>query len=60
MSVYENTHIEFKNHISLSVKTVTSYICAYLNSYGGTLFFGITDSGIVKGILMSRKDIDDF
>jgi hypothetical protein len=60
VDIYENIHIEFKNFALLNVKTATSYICAYLNSYGGTMFFGINDNGIVKGIQLSRKDIDDF
>lgn len=60
VDIYENIHIEFKHFTILNLKTVTSYICAYLNSYGGTMFFGINDSGIVKGITLSRKDIDEF
>ena len=60
VDIYENIHIEFKHFTILNLKTVTSYICAYLNSYGGTMFFGINDSGFVKGITLSRKDIDEF
>lgn len=44
----------------MNLKIVASYICAFLNSYGGELYFGINDNGIVKGIQLSRKDIDDF
>jgi hypothetical protein len=60
VDIYENIHVEFKHFTILNLKTVTSYICAYLNSYGGTMFFGINDSGFVKGITLSRKDIDEF
>ena len=60
VNMYENIHTEFKHHLLLSLKVVTEYICAFLNSYGGNLYFGITDNGIVKGIQLSRKDIDEF
>lgn len=57
---FENIHTEFKHFTALNITTVTGYVCAYLNSYGGKMFFGINDDGFVKGIHLTRKDIDDF
>lgn len=45
-----------------------NYICGFLNSFGGKLFFGINNDGLVKGIGLSRyagtltlrSDIDTF
>lgn len=60
VTYFENIHTEFKHFALLNLSTVTSYVCAYLNSYGGKMFFGINDSGFVKGIQLTRKHIDDF
>ena len=38
---------------------IERYITAFLNTNGGTVYFGITDSGIINGIKLSRKNIDD-
>ncbi len=41
------------------IKDVSEYITAFLNSEGGTIYFGIENNGIVSGLLMSRKDRDE-
>ena len=38
---------------------IERYISAFLNTNGGTLYFGISDNGIINGIKLSRKNIDD-
>ena len=35
------------------------WICGYANAYGGTLFIGKDDNGVVKGISNSRKLLKD-
>lgn len=52
--------MEFKNFAKLDLNTAVEYICAFLNSYGGTILFGVNDEGIVKGLFLTRKDIDTF
>jgi len=44
----------------LDHNVVYKYICGFLNSLGGRLFFGINDDGYVKGIKMTKKDIESF
>jgi len=39
---------------------VTKYICALLNSRGGTLLIGVNKDYLVKGRKLSREDIDKF
>lgn len=60
IEAFESIHDEFKNFSKLDLRTCLNYICGFLNSYGGTLYFGINDDGIVKGMVLSRKDIDEF
>ena len=38
---------------------IERYISAFLNTNGGTLYFGISDNGIINGVKLSRKNIDD-
>ena len=38
---------------------LTTYICGFLNSGGGTIYLGITDKGIIKGITLNRKLRDE-
>lgn len=52
--MFEDINNEFKNFNSLDVKTSANYICGFLNSFGGKLFFGIDNDGFVKGIFLSR------
>lgn len=58
--MFEDINTEFKNYTNLDYRIACNYICGYLNSDGGSLFFGINDSGIVKGINLGRSDIDEF
>ena len=44
----------------LDLDIIVKYICAFLNSDGGTLYIGITDDGYIKGIPISRKQRDEF
>lgn len=60
VEMFEDINHEFKNFTHLEVKTITNYICGFLNSYGGKLYFGINNDGLVKGIQLSRQDIDQF
>lgn len=54
VNMFEDINNEFKNFNSLDVKTAANYICGFLNSFGGKLFFGIDNDGFVKGIFLSR------
>ena len=54
VNMFEDLNHEFKNFNSLDVKTAANYICGFLNSFGGKLFFGIDNDGFVKGIFLSR------
>ena len=38
---------------------VGKYVCGFLNSEGGTIFFGVTDDGRVRGIQMDAQLEDD-
>lgn len=60
VEMFEDINHEFKNFSQLDVKTITNYICGFLNSFGGKLFFGINNDGFVKGMYLSRQDIDQF
>lgn len=60
VEVFESIHDEFKHFSKLDLRTCLNYICGFLNSYGGTLYFGINDEGIVKGVVLGRKEIDEF
>ena len=46
--------MNYNHHIPL----IFEYMCAFINAEGGTLFIGIDDNGMVKGIRLSGKDID--
>lgn len=58
----ENTFIEFKHNFNPAVKKNSKKyqqtICAFLNTKGGILFFGIEDDGEVSGIPNGHKAID--
>jgi predicted HTH transcriptional regulator len=53
-------HHEFKMMKKFEMDMIVKYICAFLNSEGGTLYIGITDDGIIKGFNLSRKIRDEF
>ncbi|BFZ07974.1 hypothetical protein BsWGS_11013 [Bradybaena similaris] len=66
----ETRYSEFKkggviyNQNSFTI-TIAKYVCGFLNSEGGTIFFGVSDDGIVRGLTIDtelektlRLDID--
>ena len=62
----QNISIELKNYI-FPIKehkhkwNLLKTICSFLNSKGGTIFIGAEDkTGEVKGIMVQRKQLDDF
>uniref|UniRef100_A0A7S2XF74 CSD domain-containing protein n=1 Tax=Lotharella oceanica TaxID=641309 RepID=A0A7S2XF74_9EUKA len=67
----EDRQTEFKSLVSSNSPErqigcmCNKYLCAFLNSSGGDIFFGVEDNGTVSGLLMSqwqrdtaRKDVD--
>nr|XP_014342232.1 PREDICTED: schlafen-like protein 1 [Latimeria chalumnae]XP_014342233.1 PREDICTED: schlafen-like protein 1 [Latimeria chalumnae] len=59
----ETRNVEFKRgggeYLSAALKHhVRKYACAFLNGEGGSLFVGVDDDGIVRGIECSHKDED--
>ena len=58
--LYENQFVEFKRLKGLHLQMIVNYICGFLNSFGGSLYIGIADDGYIKGITLSRHDIDQF
>ncbi|XP_058409810.1 schlafen-like protein 1 [Diceros bicornis minor] len=59
----ETRNVEFKRgggeYLSLAFKHhLRRYVCAFLNSEGGSLFVGVEDSGLVQGIRCSHHDED--
>ena len=57
VTMFENYKTEFKNFTRLDARIAANYICAFLNSEGGKLFFGIDDNGIVQGMQCQRYHI---
>ncbi|XP_055467323.1 schlafen-like protein 1 isoform X3 [Psammomys obesus] len=59
----ETRNMEFKRgggeYLSVTFKHhVRRYVCAFLNSEGGSLLVGVEDSGLVQGIHCSHRDED--
>ncbi|XP_031234355.1 schlafen-like protein 1 isoform X1 [Mastomys coucha] len=59
----ETRNMEFKRgggeYLSLAFKHhVRRYVCAFLNSEGGSLLVGVEDNGLVQGIHCSHRDED--
>uniref|UniRef100_A0A2K6FAH9 Schlafen like 1 n=1 Tax=Propithecus coquereli TaxID=379532 RepID=A0A2K6FAH9_PROCO len=59
----ETRNMEFKRgggeYLNLAFKHhVRRYVCAFLNSEGGSLLVGVKDSGLVQGIRCSHRDED--
>jgi len=55
----EDHYHEFKC-LKLHLDTVTKYICGFLNSKGGILYFGINNDGVVKGTDVKDFEIQSF
>lgn len=60
VNMYESQFVEFKRLKGLHLQMILNYIGGFLNSYGGSLYIGISDDGRVKGISLTRDDIDQF
>lgn len=65
ISYHEDKHTEFKsatsqNFLSYAIKVVIPYVCAFLNSQGGILYYGIADHGEVVGVCLDRQSRDLF
>ncbi|XP_044291204.1 schlafen-like protein 1 [Varanus komodoensis] len=59
----ETRNVEFKRgsgeYLAGTLKHhVRKYVCAFLNSEGGSLFVGVEDNGFVRGIKCNHKDED--
>ncbi|XP_047582623.1 schlafen-like protein 1 isoform X3 [Lutra lutra] len=59
----ETRSVEFKRgggeYLSLAFKHhLRRYVCAFLNSEGGSLFVGVEDSGLVQGVRCGHRDED--
>ena len=53
MQIYENETTEFKREWTESAKKT---ICAFANSYGGTIYFGVRDDVLPEGIPDEETD----
>ena len=61
VSFLENENLANSFYLSkLDLVDVSKFICALLNSNGGTIFYGLTRKFIVNGQKISRKDFDFF
>lgn len=66
LSCHEDSTHEFKDYSNAGLlrmvrdpKGITRYVTAFLNSgQGGSLYFGVTDDGYVRGNRMGREDCD--
>ncbi|XP_077788183.1 schlafen-like protein 1 [Podarcis muralis] len=59
----ETRNVEFKRgsgeYLAGTLKHhVRKYMCAFLNSEGGSLFVGVEDNGMVRGVRCDHKDED--
>jgi hypothetical protein len=56
--IYEFKSVTSKNPVKAISDSSEDYICAYLNSNGGKLFYGIDDNGKVSGVYLTKEDKD--
>lgn len=56
--IYEFKSVVSKNPAKAISDSAEDYICAYLNSNGGKLFYGIDDNGKVSGVHLTKEDKD--
>jgi hypothetical protein len=56
----DSTH-EFKagRDEKLRRTNMAKYLCAFLNSGGGTIYFGVSDDGVVTGVPMNSRQRDE-
>lgn len=63
---FEDRNNEFKEckgknfDISTACLMISSYVSAFLNTEGGTIYYGVADNGLITGIKMNRKGRDLF
>ena len=64
--LFEDRYNEFKEckgrnfDISYACNLLCTYVSAFLNTEGGKIYYGISDSGIVSGVKLQRKFRDIF
>ncbi|KAM6428756.1 schlafen-like protein 1 [Liasis olivaceus] len=59
----ETRNVEFKQgsgeYLTVTLKHhLRKYVCAFLNSEGGSLFVGVEDNGLVRGVKCNHKEED--
>ena len=63
---FEDRKNEFKEckgknfDISYACSLISNYVSAFLNTEGGTIFYGIADNGRITGVHLSRRNRDLF
>lgn len=66
LKIFEDRHNEFKDtkaknfDISMACQNIATYVSAFLNTEGGKIYYGISDSGVVSGIKLVRRTRDLF
>lgn len=56
---HEFKEIKGRNPVNHINSNVGEYICSFLNSNGGCIFYGITNDGIVQGVNVNRQQKDE-
>jgi ATP-dependent DNA helicase RecG len=51
----EGFYAEFKISVPSKVKDLTSEICAFANSAGGTILIGVDDSNNIQGVTIDNS-----
>ena len=67
LKIYEDNFHEFKEFkiknikdVEIRVRSISKYVCAFLNSNSGCLYIGIDDDGIVKGTELNDELLFEF
>jgi predicted HTH transcriptional regulator len=64
LDIIEDRYHEFKMFKDRDPKKIAllvlEYICAFMNSEGGTVYLGINDESIVHGLDVNQKWVDQF
>lgn len=56
---HESSTLEFKETLTkCGNEKIHATVCAFLNNKGGYLVFGVTDTGLIKGLRVQGKDLD--
>jgi len=51
----EGFHAEFKISVPSKLKELSSEVCAFANSAGGTVLIGVDDSNIIQGVTIDNS-----